>query len=321
MTENPITRLLAIRLPILQAPMGRTAPPELAAAVTNAGGLGMLGTSWDAPEVMRQKIRATRALTAGSFAVNLAMPWDQHERLDIALDEGVEAVSLFWGDPSAYMRRAKDAGAIVMHTVATPEEARRAVDLGADIIVAQGVESGGHVWSTVSTMVLVPLVCDAVPDVPVIAAGGIADVRGVRAALALGAQGVWLGTRFLATVESGAHPEFKQRLLAARATDTVYTTLFDQGWPDAPHRALRNSTIERWEKAGRPASGARPGEGDVIGAFPDGKAIPRYGVPAPMQGATGEIEAFALYAGQSVGLVRDIPPVAAVIRELAAAFA
>jgi len=320
MKTNRIAKLLAVRYPIFQAPMGRTAPPELAAAVTNAGGLGMLGTSWDKPNVMREKIRATRALTDGPFAVNLAMPWDQHERLEIALEEGIKAVSLFWGDPAPYIRKARDAGAVVMQTVATPEEARRAVDLGADIIVAQGVESGGHVWSTVSTMVLVPLVCDAVPGVPVVAAGGMADVRGVRAALALGAQGVWLGTRFLATVESGAHDDFKKHLLAARATDTVYTTLFDQGWPDAPHRALRNSTVRLWENAGCPPSGSRPREGEVIGAFPNGDPIPRYGVPAPMQGAGGEIEAFALYAGQSVGLIRDLPPVASVMAELAGAF-
>ena len=321
MNKNGITAALAIRYPIFQAPMGRTAPPELAAAVTNAGGLGMLGTSWDTPAVMREKIRATRALTDGPFAVNLAMPWDQHERLELALEEGVRVVSLFWGDPAPYIKKAKDRGALVIHTVASPEEARRVVDLGADFVVAQGVESGGHVWSTISTMVLVPLVCDAVPGVPVIAAGGIADVRGVRAALALGAQGVWLGTRFLATHESGAHDDFKQRLLSARATDTIYTVLFDQGWPDAPHRALRNSTVEMWEKAGCPASGHRPGEGQIIGAFPNGAPIPRYGVPAPMQGASGEVEAFALYAGQSVGLIRDLPSVAQVMAELAPAFA
>ena len=320
MKKNRITDLLSIRYPIFQAPMGRTAPPELAAAVTNAGGLGMLGMSWDTPNVMREKIRATRALTAGPFAVNLAMPWDQHERLDIALEEGVNAVSLFWGDPAPYLRKAKNAGAIVMQTVATPEEARHAADLGADIIVAQGVESGGHVWSTVSTMVLVPPVCDAVPDVPVVAAGGMADARGVRAALALGAQGVWLGTRFLATVESGAHDDFKKRLVTARASDTVYTMLFDQGWPDAPHRALRNSTVRMWENAGCPATGKRPREGEIVGAFPNGDPIRRYGVPAPMQGASGEIEAFALYAGQSVGLIRDLPPVASVMAELAEAF-
>ncbi len=122
----------------------------------------MLGTSWDAPDVMREKIRATRALTSGPIAVNLAMSLNQHERLEIALAEGVQAISFFWGDPAAYVRKAKDGGALIIQTVATPEEARRAAGQGADILVAQGVESGGHVWSTVSTMVMVPLICDAV---------------------------------------------------------------------------------------------------------------------------------------------------------------
>jgi NAD(P)H-dependent flavin oxidoreductase YrpB (nitropropane dioxygenase family) len=320
MENNRILRLLDIRFPIFQAPMGRTAPPELAAAVSNAGGLGMLGTSWDAPDVLRDKIRATRGLTRGPFAVNLAMSLDQHERLEISLAEGVKAVSFFWGDASAYMRQAKDGGAVIIQTVGTPEEARRAAEQGADIVVAQGVESGGHVWSTVSTMVMVPLICDAVPGVPVVAAGGIADARGVRAALALGAEGVWVGTRFLATHESGAHDDFKRRLVDSAATDTVYSSLFDGGWPDAPHRSLRNSTIAMWEQAGRPASGKRPREGEVIGAFPDGRPIRRYDVPAPMRGATGDVEAFALYAGQSVGLVRHIQPVAAVMAELSRGF-
>ena len=320
MTNDRILKLLDIRFPVFQAPMGRTAPPELAAAVTNSGGLGMLGTSWDPPDIMREKIRTTQSLTRGSFGINLAMPWDQHERLEIALTEGVKAVSFFWGNASAYVRSAKDGGAVVIQTVATPEEARRAAGEGADILVAQGVESGGHVWSTVSTMVLVPLICDAVPGVPVVAAGGIADARGVRAALALGAEGVWVGTRFLATHESGAHEEFKKRLVYAAATDTEYTSLFDGGWPDAPHRALRNSTMEMWERAGCPPAGSRPREGEVIGAFPDGRPIKRYDVPAPMQGATGELEAFALYAGQSVGLVREIKPVSAVMAELLSGF-
>jgi nitronate monooxygenase len=317
---NRILRLLDIRYPVVQAPMGRTAPPELAAAVTNAGGLGMLGSSWDAPQVLRDKLAATRALTAGPIGVNLGMPWDQHERLDIALEAGVKVISFFWGDAAAYIPRAKAAGAVVVQTVATSEEARRAAGQGADIIVAQGVEAGGHVWSTVSSMVLVPLVCDAVPDVPVIAAGGIADARGVRAALALGAEGVWVGTRFLATRESGAHDHFKQLLVEASATDTLYSTLFDGGWPEAPTRALRNSTVRAWEAAGCPSPGKRPGEGDVLGAMADGRTILRYDVPAPMQGATGEIEAFALYAGQSVGLVREILGVDAVMAELSLPF-
>jgi NAD(P)H-dependent flavin oxidoreductase YrpB (nitropropane dioxygenase family) len=142
----------------------------------------------------------------------------------------------------------------------------------------------------------------------------------VRAARALGAQGVWLGTRFLCTPEAGAHEEYKCRLLEARAADTVYTTLFDGGWPDAPHRVLRNSTVDRWQKAGCPPSGGRPGEGEVIGAFPDGRPIRRYDMPSPMTGASGEIEAFALYAGQSVGLVHRMQTAAEVVHELAQAF-
>ncbi|MGH8630422.1 MAG: nitronate monooxygenase, partial [Burkholderiales bacterium] len=209
MNETRLNDLLAVRYPIFQAPMGRSASPGLAAAVCNAGGVGMLGTSWDAPDALREKIRATRALTQRPFAVNFSVAWDQQERLAIALEEGVRIVSLFWGDAQPYLRKAKEGGAVVTVTVGSAEEAKRAADQGADILVAQGVESGGHVWSTLSTMVLVPLVCEAAPGLPVVAAGGIADARGVRAARALGAQGVWLGTRFLCTPEAGAHDEYK----------------------------------------------------------------------------------------------------------------
>jgi nitronate monooxygenase len=315
-----LPELLGARYPIFQAPMGRSASPELAAAVCEAGGVGMLGTSWDSPQVLRAKIRATRALTRNPFAVNFSVAWDQHERLAIALDEGVRIVSLFWGDAQPYLRKAKESGAAVTVTVGSADEAKRAADQGADVLVAQGVESGGHVWSTLGTMVLVPLVCDAAPSLPVVAAGGIADARGVRAARALGAHGIWVGTRFLCTPEAGAHDAYKRRLLDAQAEDALYTCLFDGGWPDAPHRVLRNSTLDRWESAGRPRSGERPGEGEVIGAFPDGRPIRRYDMPSPTTGASGDVEAFALYAGQSVGLIRRMQPAAEIVRELARGF-
>ena len=151
------------------------------------------------------------------------------------------------------MDRAKAAGALVVHTVGTPEEARRSVDLGVDVLVAQGNEAGGHVWSRLSTMVLVPLVADVAGKVPVLAAGGIADGRGLAAALMLGASGVWLGTRFLASIEAACHSDYKRRLVEAAASDTIETTLFDGGWPDAPSRVLRNRTVEAWEAAGRPS--------------------------------------------------------------------
>jgi nitronate monooxygenase len=315
-TPRSLAKILGTNHAILQAPMGRSAPPELAAAVSNAGGLGMLGMSWDSSDHMRERIQRTQLLTQQPFAVNLCMQWDQSERLALALDQGIKIVSFFWGDATKYIRLAKKAKALTLHTVGNVDEAKAALDAGVDILVAQGVESGGHVRSEVATMVLVPTICDAAGRIPVIAAGGMADGRGVAAAICLGASGVWLGTRFLACVEAGAHPVYKNLLLQADAFSTVYSKLFDGGWPDAPHRVLRNSTVKQWEHAGRPASGKRPGEGDVVGQFPSGAPVPRYDDAAPMQGATGDIEAFALYAGQSVGLVHEIVPAKQILDSL-----
>ena len=169
----------------------------------------------------------------------------------------------------------------------------------------------------VATLPLVRAVAEAVPTIPVLAAGGIADGRGVAAVLALGAAGAWIGTRFLATPEAGIHPEYRDRLLKSAETDTVYSALFDGGWPDAPHRVLRNSTVDAWEAAGRPASGARPGEGEVL-ATGGGREIRRYdsATPAPQMG--GDIEGLSLWSGQGVGQVRDVQPAADVVRALAA---
>jgi NAD(P)H-dependent flavin oxidoreductase YrpB (nitropropane dioxygenase family) len=203
-------------------------------------------------------------------------------------------------------------------TVGSADEAKRAADLGADVICAQGVEAGGHVWSKVGTLVLLPAVVDAVAPLPVIAAGGIADGRGLAAVLALGGAGAWIGTRFLATPEAYTHEEWKRRIVAARETDTVYSELFDLDWPKAPHRVLRNSTYERWEAAGRPPSGQRPGEGEPVARQPDGTMLLRYSDNGPVPGASGEIEATCLYAGQSAGLVHDIVPAGALVKRIVA---
>ena len=136
--------------------------------------------------------------------------------------------------------------------------------------MAQGLEAGGHVWGQVATLPLVPRVVDAVAPAPVVAAGGIADGRGLAAALALGAAGVWLGTRFIASQEADAHAVYKEMVLRADETETVYSSLFDGGWPNAPHRTLRNSTLRQWEAGGSPPSGARPSEGEVIATSADG---------------------------------------------------
>jgi nitronate monooxygenase len=315
--RTPLCTLLGIDVPIVQAPMGGCAVPALAAAVSNAGGLGMLGVSWFELDLMRAMIRETRRLTARPFGVNMALEWPQAERLAICLEEGVRIVSLFWGDPRPHVRTVHAAGALLLQTVGSAEEARRAVDAGADVIVAQGWEAGGHVWSEVATLPLVPRVVDAVRPTPVVAAGGIADGRGVAAALMLGAAGAWLGTRFLGSEEAFIHPSYRDRVVAARETDTVYTTLFDVGWPNAPHRTLRNSTFAAWESAGRPPSGERPGEGQTVTTLPDGTPVPRYSEIPPLPGMEGDLEHLVHYAGQSAGLVSRVQPAADIVREIA----
>jgi nitronate monooxygenase len=305
--------LLGIDHPIVQAPMA--AVPQLAAAVSNAGALGMVTLTWSNPA--GDVVRETAALTDRPFGGNLVLASDQHRRLDEALEAGLRIVSFFFGDPGGYVEQVHDANGLVLHTVGSAEEARRSVASGVDVVVAQGWEAGGHVRSQVATLPLVPAVVDAVAPVPVIAAGGIGDARGVAAVLALGAQAAWLGTRFLLAQEMPVHEEYRQRLLNAVETDAQwYPDLYEVGWPNAPHRALRNSTAELWEAAGRPAAGSRPGEGDVIAHFASGEAIVRYEPAPPMVGTTGDIEALSMWAGQSVALVRQPQSAAGIVAEL-----
>jgi nitronate monooxygenase len=321
-----LTDLLGIEYPIVQAPIGSATCPELAAAVTDSGGLGHLAVTWRSLDGTRRVIEETREATDGPFAVNLALddrtthlPTDEH--LDVVLDAGARVVSLSFGDPAPHVDRIDEAGATPIATVGSAEEARSAVEAGVDAVVAQGAEAGGHLQSDVAAMPLVPRVADAVAagggGVPVVAAGGIADGRGVAAALALGADGAWLGTRFVATREANVVDDYRDRVADASETDTVRTGLFDRGWPGRDHRVLRNSTVEAWETADRSPSGERPGEGERIGAYPDGHPVERYGDDIPVAGATGDTEAWALYAGQSAGTVDAVRPAGEVVERLA----
>ena len=313
--RTPLCDLLDIEHPIVQAAMGGPAVPSLAAAVSNAGALGML-------VVMRADdvgagVRETRGLTDRPFGANFGLRFDQHERLDAALDAGLRIVSLFWGDPAPYVTQIHEAGALVMHTVGSAEEAKRVVADGVDVVVAQGFEAGGHVYGSVGTLALVPAVVDAVAPTPVIAAGGIADGRGVAAVIALGAQAAWVGTRFLMAEEAPVHEHYRRRLIDADETEALwFPDLFDGGWPNAPHRALRNATIDEWEAAGRPPSGSRPGEGDQVGMRPDGSQIERYASLTPVEGMAGDIDAMSMWAGQGVALARRVEPAADIVAEL-----
>lgn len=320
MLKTPLCDLLGVEYPILLAGMGiNIAGPELTAAVSNAGGCGVLGSGGLPAQAMHAQLSALRALTDKPFGVNIILPMLQPGQVEVALEARVPFVVFFWGDPSPWIPRLHAAGIKVLLQVGTVEEGIAAAAAGVDGIIAQGIEAGGHVKAESSLSTIVPALADAVAPLPVIASGGIANGRGIVAALALGAQGVSLGSRFLATPEARVGEAYKQKLVEARAEDTVYTSLFDVGWENAAHRVLRNTETMEWERAGSPAPGARPGEGSVIGRaelFGVSVTFPRYAVTPPIVGFEGELQRTALYAGESVRLINDIRPAAEVVAEL-----
>ncbi|GAA5170887.1 enoyl-[acyl-carrier-protein] reductase FabK [Pseudonocardia eucalypti] len=322
MLTTELCRTWGYRLPIWNAGMGGgIAGSELAAAVTGAGGLGVLGMGGLPEPVIRAEIARTRELVgAAPFGVNIIMPMVADEaQILCCLDERVPVLVLFWGDPAPYVDRAREAGTKLVAQVGSVEDAQRVAAAGVDAVMIQGVEAGGHVCARTSLSVLLPAVVDAVAPLPVIAAGGVADGRGLAAALALGASSVSLGTRFLCSDESQAG--YRERVAAATAEDTYLTKLFDIGWPDATHRVLRNRAVYEWETAGMPASGQRPGEGEPVGSMPvagESVELPRYAVFPPLRGFTGDLELTALYAGESCTLVNDIRPAAEIVARLAA---
>jgi nitronate monooxygenase len=268
--------------------------------------------------LFRREIQRVRELTDKPFGVNLILHFPVDEQVAICVAERVPIVSFFWGDPTPYVDRVHAGGGKVFHQVGSVADAQRAAKANVDVIIAQGVEAGGHIAGEVSTLALVPRVVDAVAPHIVAAAGGIADGRGVVAALALGAQAAVLGTRFLASTESRAHPDYKKKLLAANENDTVRTTLFGFGWPNASHCTLRTPFVEQW--IGREARGqeSRADElviGHTVIAWQHMPLRRFMGFP-PNIDATGDIESMDLLAGQGVGLVREIKPVAEIVREL-----
>jgi nitronate monooxygenase len=292
---------------------GGVAGPRLAKAVCDAGGLGMLPIWTMSRDVASDSLNALKKKTR-PIAVNINIAFDPSPMLELAVESSVPVIHFFWGDPSPFVARAKSGGAKVMATVSSAADARRARIAGVDILIAQGIEAGGHVFGQTGLMALVPAVVDAGENCPVVAAGAIADGRGLAACLMLGAGGVMIGTALAASEESDAHPDYKQALLNASDGDTVLNTLFDVGWPNAPSRVLRNETARTWEHAGAPA--ARPGESETIAHSATGSPIPRYSVAPPTRGVTGDIAAMALYAGQGVGLVKRIEPAADILARI-----
>lgn len=304
--------------PILQAPIGSLATVELVAAVSNAGGMGSLALTWTEPDIAAKLISTAKRLTRKSFFANFVLAFPP-KSLNAALEAGVPVVTFSWGLPGRFVALAHSHGTRVGVQVASPQGAQRAIDEGCDFLVCQGMEGGGHVQSSIPLHELLPAVLAVADKVPVVATGGLADGKDIAQVLKLGASGAMLGTRFVASEESRAHPQYKQALVAASAQSTVLTGCFERGWPYAAHRVLRNSTLTEWEAAGCPPVGHRPGESDVIATTPAGLPVLRYMDTPPSDEMRGDVLACCLYAGAGVDKINEVRPAASLVDELWAA--
>ena len=264
----------ALKYPIFQAPHGNQTCPELCIAVANAGAMGSLAAFiFESDETARNAISKVTSATKGNFFVNFVLQFGAKE-LQATLDAGAPIIEFSWGVPTKAMVAAVRASKAKLGIqVVNAESTRVALDLGADFLVCQGTEAGGHVEASRGLYETLQIVLQEAGETPVIAAGGIGNGEGIYKALAAGASAAALGTRFVATAESTAHPDYKRALVAADAKDTVLTICFQDGWP-AMHRVLRNRTFTMWETAGCSLPGKRPGEGDVIATQADGTKSP-----------------------------------------------
>lgn len=313
MLTTRFTELVGCSVPIQQAGMGTLSNPRLAAAITNAGGLGMLSVAGGTPDEIAKWLDIVRAKTSGAIGANFLMPFVDPtlaHKCVAAAAARVRVVDFFYTDPDPVLiETVHAAGALASWQVGSREEALAAVKAGCDFIIAQGIEAGGHVRGKISLMALLSEVLEVV-DVPVLAAGGIGSGRNMAAALAAGAEGVRVGTRFIAAEESEAHPQYVQALIWAEAKDTIYTDVFSGGWPNAPHRVLRSSV-----------EAAQAFQGEIVGEQMDEDTGERYPVHRFQTGTirkttTGTIEAMPHWAGESVDGLKKVQPAAEIVQEL-----
>lgn len=300
------------QLPIWQAPTGSIAGPELCTAVANCGGVGATGVTWTEPNLASEWVRQVRDSTDGLFQANFVLHFEP-KALTAVLEAGVPIITFSWGLPIEESKAVKDAGALLGIQVVSRKGALVALELEPDFLICQGIEAGGHVQSSTPLAGLLPEVLAIAGDIPVIAAGGISVGHQIRTILDVGATGAMLGTRFVATQESRAHATYK-RILADQS-ETALTICFDGGWPNAPHRVIRNSTYLTWEAAGSPQEPGRPGEGDEVGRI-GVEPIRRYDDTAPRAVMEGQLEAMCLYAGTGVADIQDIPTVQVLMERL-----
>lgn len=299
-----LVRTLGINYPILMANMGGfSSMVSLVAAVSEAGGLGGLQASFLSEADLRTQIAAVRAATSKPFAVGYITQFLPASTLQVALDLGVPIVQFAFGIPTApQVASIRAAGAKFGVQLSSVEGAREALALGVDYIVLQGQEAGGHVQAQNLWHDTLPDVLALAGSTPVVVAGGLSTGQDLLAAMRLGAAGGLFGTRFIATQESPAHPDYKAALVAAGRKDRSLTVCFDGNWSYTLHGVLRNNTLKNWEAAGAKMPGSRPNEGELV--F---NTTQRYSAQPPSAGATGTPAEAALYAGQGIEEIRDIP--------------
>ncbi|HJQ46876.1 MAG TPA: nitronate monooxygenase [Amycolatopsis sp.] len=310
MPETAFTDLVGCRVPIQQAPMGGISSPELAVAVATAGGVGTIAAMGLSPEQVVALSERMRAQTDGVLAANFLTADIDPDAVDAAASR-LQIVDFFWRDPdAALVRRAHAGGALVLWQVGSVAEARAAVEAGADVVAVQGAEAGGHVRGRGALLPLLSAVLDEVP-VPVLAAGGIATARGVDAALAAGASGVRVGTRFIASTESGAHPDYVAALLAAGPDSTEVTDGFAECplCASVPRARVLSSAVEAVDRLAAEHVGSVERGGERVW-------LPRRAGLPPDRGVRGQVEAMALYAGEGVGSIADVLPAAEIIKTL-----
>lgn len=294
---NRICELLGIEYPIIQGGMAWVATAELAAAVSNAGGLGLIAAGGAPADVVREQIKKARTLTDKPFGVNVMLmsPFSD-EVMEVVIEEKPAVVATGAGNPGKYIERLKEAGIKIMPVIASVAMAKRMEKAGADAVIAEGTEAGGHIGE-LTTMVLTPQVVDAV-SIPVVSAGGYADSRGTKAAFALGADGIQVGTRFICSTECIAHENFKNAILKAKDRDAVVTGRST----GAPVRALKNKLTKEYQRLEKEGASAEEieelGVGGLRRAFQD-----------------GDIENGSLMAGQSAAMVHEIQPCAEIVKD------
>jgi NAD(P)H-dependent flavin oxidoreductase YrpB (nitropropane dioxygenase family) len=315
MFTTRITEKFGLKIPIINAGMAFVAGPELAAAVANAGGLGMIGGAMVPAAGLRMMIRTTRALTAGCFGVDLIGDFIDDMHIDALIEEQVPLVVFFWSAPSIkQVARLKSGGVGFWMQIGSPEEAIAGAALGAEALVVQGLEGGGHNRSQEPLEALFASVRAALPDMPLIAAGGIADGKAMAAALSRGADAVWCGTRFLASREADAHEGYKARVVNAQRDCTALTSVFGPEWPGQPMRVLVNDAVRTSQ--GRIDAALEEAAGQVIGTTVLGGQtvpVPRYSALLPTRAFDADLDWACLTMGECAASIGDIKSVRAII--------